>query len=180
VIFQDEPVQWHLNTSENDRCPWCGLQNMMYVYKLRRSCGNNACGVSLDLTTHYKSGKAFFVDKMGGAGPSDYGGAPDFVIHNPHDEDQFDLLIAQKMSHNGRARLLMHFGNDNITIYWHRDGHVPEDSEGNRIMAAGSDYWHWVMSQCLHQVWIPDESFTPLEVLAKAGTDDPVFMVTSR
>ena len=153
----------------------------MYLSKLQRSCGNNACGISMDLSNHnYKSGKAFFDDKMAGKTASNYGGVPKFEIYTPENEKSFDLLIAQKMSRNGRARMHIRFGPYAITIHWHRDGHVPEGSEGNRIMAAGSDYWHWVMARVLQKIWVPDESFTPLEVLAKAGTDDPVFMVTSR
>jgi hypothetical protein len=172
--FDDEPIQWHRNSTKHDKCPWCGIQDMTYFSKTSRSCGK--CHVDVCIDEEFKSGKAWYDYKLNG-GEALNSGNPGFSIFVPEGEEPYELLTAQKMSHNGRARLHVKFGFDETTIYWHREGHVPEDKEGNRIVAAGSDYWYWLMNRRLKKIWVPDDVLNAMEVLARAATDDPVFAI---
>lgn len=170
--FDDEPIQWHRNSTKHDKCPWCGLKEMIYYSKTRREC--DSCCVTLDITEMFKSGKAWYEEKLYGY-HSDYGGDPGFEIVEP--DEGFDLMTAQRASGTKRAKLTVEFGSDVMPIFWHRAGHVPERDDGKRIMAAGSDFWHWVQKLRLSKVWEPDDPLNAMEVLARAATDDPVFAV---
>ena len=175
--FDDEPVQWHRNSTKHDKCPWCGLPEMDYFAKTRRAC--SSCYVSLDLTKMFKSGKAWFEAKLNGF-QSNYGiGAPD-GLELVLPVDGYEILTAWRASSNGRAKMNLKFGFDSMTVYWHREGHVPERDDGTRIMAAGSSFWDWIINERFTKCWEPDEPLNAMQVLARAATDDPVFAIMAR
>jgi hypothetical protein len=113
-----------------------------------------------------------------GEGTTPYGDDAGFVIVFP--EDGHGLMAARKRSRDGRAALTLkhRHGLSAFTIYWHVDGHCPEKADGTPAMAIGSEYWYWLLDQRRYhdsKMWSPTDPLTPLEVLAKAGTDDPVY-----
>ena len=172
-IFSDEFIQWHLNNSKHDRCPWCGFDKVGYLGKRRRTCMNDSCGLTISRDA---PSTEFFNDKIEGEEAINYG-EPDFKIIKV--DGGRKKLIAQKESRDGRALLKIKHGYDVISLYWHLDGRCPEDDEGQPAMAIGSAYWYWLLSLvdyghgCPH--WQPAEPLNPLEVLARAATDDPVY-----
>jgi hypothetical protein len=177
-IFSDEFIQWHLSTSKHDQCPWCGFKNMGYFGKRERACMNNSCGVSI---RRQEPSTEFFNDKIEGEDPIGYRD-PDFEVVKL--DGGRNVMQAQKESRDGRAMLKIQHGPDLITIYWHPDGHCPEDANGDPVMKIGSAYWYWIIGLthygdgCPH--WWPVEPLNPLEILARAATDDPVYFVGSK
>lgn len=45
-VFNDEPIQWHLDTSSYDRHLWCDLLNVGFLGARGRMCMNNVCSNS--------------------------------------------------------------------------------------------------------------------------------------
>ena len=172
--FEDEPIQWHRNNTKHDRCPWCGLPNMCYLAKLHRSCDN--CDIAVDVSGTWKSGKAWYEHKLGG-GNTCYDENPGYRPLSTDGKETFDLLIAQRMSSDGIARLDLTRGYGSITIRWHKDGLVPERKDSQRMMSAGSLFWHWTMRQVLKKIWLPNSPLNEMEVLARAVSDDPIFAI---
>jgi hypothetical protein len=172
--FDDEPIQWHRNSTTHDRCPWCGLAEMVYYAKTKRGCGT--CHISTDLTQMFPSGKKWFEEKLVGY-RSNYDGTPDLDIVRSEEEESYDLATAQRASANKRAKLRIKFGYDILTVYWHRDGHLPEQKDGKPILTAGSPFWYWVLGLTTSEVWEPDDPLNAMEILARAATDDPVFCI---
>lgn len=94
--------------------------------------------------------------------------------------DAYSLEEAQLRSKAGRATLGITHGNgfDTGQVYWHRDGHLPELVDGQRVCAARSEFHRWLLSLRSLKVWTPDESLNAMEVIARAyGTDDPMFAI---
>lgn len=172
--FEDEPIQWHRNSSKHDKCPWCGLPEIVYFSKSERSC--DACDVLLRLS-EFKSGKAWYEAKLDGF-QTHYGGPPNYKIIVPDDAyEPYNMFTAQKASHDGVARLHLKHGFNEIQVRWHRDGLLPERKNGKRMMAAGSDFWHWLLPYRAKELWVPNDPLNAMEVLARAATDDPVFAI---
>jgi hypothetical protein len=64
-----------------------------------------------------------------------------------------------------------------LPIYWHRRGHLPENSDGHRVCAAGSKLWSVLLNLKDEPVWFPDDPLCAMEVLARAANDDPMFAI---
>ncbi len=176
--FDDEPIQWHRNSSEHDKCPWCGLAEVCYFTKTKRSCDN--CGVSFDLFPHFPSGKKWFEAKLNGY-RSHYDGAPDLeIVEPPWRFGGHYLTTAQRASHKRRALLVLKFGYDTLHVFWHEDGHVPEREDGKRICNPGSNFWYWLLKRKHHKIWAPDDPLNEMEIIARGATDDPVFAIMER
>jgi hypothetical protein len=172
-IFSDEFIQWHLDTSKHDKCPWCGFENIGYLGKRRRTCMNNSCNLMISRDA---PSTEFFNEKIEGEVAIDYG-EPNFTVVRL--DSGRSLGVAQKESRDKRAMLKVNHGGEDFVIFWHPDGHGPEDEDGNPAMAIGSPYWHWILTRIQYgdgcPYWWPAEPLNPLEVLARAGTDDPVY-----
>lgn len=175
-VFVDEFIQWHLPNTKHDQCPWCGFKDIAYYGKKYRACNNNFCQVEMRLKT---ATTEFFRDKLEGETAMKYGEPYHRVVHVDGGRKK---LHAQKESRDGRAQLRLQISPvEQVVIYWHREAHQPEDEYGDPVMMIGSDFWFWLELQigygdgCPH--WLPAEPLNPLEVLARADTDDPVYMV---
>lgn len=172
-VFSDEFIQWHLNNSTHDTCPWCGFDDIGYLGKRRRFCQNGSCGITI---TRDAPSTEFFNDKIEGEAATHY---PEPAFKVVRSDGGRSLLTAQKESRDGRALLKLEFLGAKIALYWHPDGRCPEDENGDPCMAIGSSFWYWLNSRiqygdgCPH--WLPAEPLNPLEVLARACTDDPVY-----
>ena len=175
-VFSDEFIQWHLPNSKHDKCPWCGFEEISYLGKRYRVCNNDFCHVEMRLKIPTTE---FFRDKIAGEIAMQYGQPYHRVVSM---DGGRNLLQAQKESRDGRAQLRVQVNRvESVVLFWHIDAHQPEDMFGDPVMMIGSDFWFWLQAKitygdgCPH--WLPAEPLNPLEVLARADTDDPVYMV---
>ncbi len=165
-IFVDEPIQWHLRSSKRDRCPWCGSTNVGYLNARKRLCMNKVCEMPISLRT---SKKEWLEDKLNG---TLYGGAnPPFIVPSSQEEGQ-SLEEAWQFSNTNRAYLVMQTQGSFVKIFWHKIGHVPEDEQGNRCVAPGSDYWRYLLQLREQPIWLPEEPLSEMEVIAKTAFEE--------
>jgi len=187
-IFIDEPIQWHLRTTEHDRCSWCGLQEIWRQDARRRRCDNGACGsvfrISIPQSVWFnnKTNPYTSLDLSVTINPSiDLSGAP-----NPRGVKvgvfgvglglRFTLQEAQLRSDTGRGFVCFHNMRNIRRIYWHRQGHLPEREDARPACAGGSALWRAMLDVRKDKVWLPDQPLNEMEVIAKAyGTDEPMF-----
>lgn len=175
-IFVDEDIQWHMRTSKHDRCPWCGVQNLGYIGTRKRTCMNNACGIDMELNVPPKE---WLEDKLEGGHRIDYASPPAFLLVTPS-EEVFTLKEAQLRSNTGRGFVQFDAGLSLVTVFWHREGHLPERFDAHPACAGGSDYFWHIRELREKEVWVPDDPLCAMEVIAKAyGTDEPMFAIMS-
>ena len=179
-IFVDEPLQWHLRTTEHDRCLWCGLQEIERQSARTRRCRNEACGGVFKITVSQRDWfecKALLdepVDMSGSEEPwNDYDAAMEAA-----EDTLYTLKEAQLRSDTGRGYTF--FNSDTVfrPVFWHRQGHLPERWNAEPACAGGSRFWRAILALRKEKVWVPDEPLNAMEVIAKAyGTDEPMFAI---
>jgi len=179
-IFVDEPIQWHLRHGRHDRCPWCGLQELERRGPKKRICANNACGATFEISVSQRdwqdSKLLGFEDNLKMSGSEEL-----FNITPRGDAiEVYTLKNAQIRSDSGRAytyftRFALRLDR---TVFWHRQGKLPERDDAQPVCAGGSPYWREILSLVKEKVWVPEEPLNAMEVIAKAyGTDEPMFAI---
>jgi hypothetical protein len=174
-VFIDEFIQWHLSTMHHDRCVWCGLgpPSLTRMGSRKRVCLNSACRVTVELQITVKQWEELKLHNE----PVPHLGGPAAFRLSATDYETFPLKEAQLQSGTGRGRVALATGFDTAYVFWHRVGHLPEDHEGTRCMAAGSPYWKMLSKLRKQKVWVPDDQLCAMEVIARAASDEPTFAI---
>ena len=170
-VFVDEPIQWHLRNGKHDRCPWCGLQEMVRRGGKKRICENEVCRATYEISmspTEWGEHKMFGFEEETGI---DISSNVDFSWVVDGDDQVYTLEQAQLRSDSERA--FVRFANGYVLagtmkVYWHRVGKLPERKDASPACAGGSNYWREILALRTEEVWVPEIPLNEMEVLAKA------------
>lgn len=190
-VFVDEPLQWHLRTTEHDRCLWCGLQEIERQGARKRLCRNEACESIFEIDV---SSRDWFECKtlLDESVDTSRRTPRPWVSRseepwNHIDEKAasvglvFTLKEAQIRSDTGRGFTYFMSGYDARIVFWHRQGYLPERWDARPACAGGSDFWRAILALRKEKVWTPDAPLNEMEVIAKAyGTDEPMFAIMDK
>jgi len=173
-IFIDEPIQWHLRTTQHDHCPWCGRQVLATRGPRRRLCTKVSCESDYEI---YISPGEWLEAKLNGN--PEVHSSPSRPRYSPLDGDLYDLKEAQIRSNVGRGVLGIQntLGLGVMSIFWHRVGHLPELRDGMRACEGGSEFHKWLKNLRHLKIWVPDDPLCAMEVIARAASGEPMFCI---
>ena len=170
-ILLDEPLQWHLRTTEFDRCPLCG-GHVGYFGARSRGCMSNNCGTQIQLPT---TGKKWFEERLAGGDPTNYSEDCSHIIGVPKYSrstakstlgsspaiNLMSLKDAQKDSLDDIARIAKKVSPHTHTyIYWKAGAYEPHDELTKEVVKAGTPLWRTLLNATM---WEPNDPKTVLD-----------------
>jgi len=175
-IFIDEPIQWHLSTSKHDRCTLCGMKDVGYLGKTRRTCMNAICCVNVELqmpSTEWLHEKMLGESYVESEPLSTNWLSPpersDITIVSPEGRSSTNLTLVDAIGLSGSGIAVIRRKEAwtvGCEIYWRKGDPWPfyyERGKEVQVCAPGSPFWKLLVQT---RWWYPSRKLSPLELLA--------------